>query len=125
MRRKKRKGKIVSKGVKKIEAFLQNLNVHYTKEYRFSDCRDKLPLPFDFVIFKNDIFCGAIEYNGIQHYQKIRRFSGRKGFKKQQLHDLIKIDYCSQNKIPLLIISYLQEENIEELCKDFLNTIVD
>ena len=118
MRRRKKRGKIISKGVKRIIEFLKLNEFDFKTEYRIKECRDKLPLPFDFVIFKNNNIL-LIEFQGIQHYKKIRKFGGQKALTKQKIHDIIKVDYCLTHKIPLLIISY-EDENIEELCYNFL-----
>ena len=118
MARKKR-GKRISKGVKRIIAFLEEKKVEYRTEVRFPECKDKRTLPFDFTIYVNDKIMAHIEYNGIQHYKAIRRWRGKKGLLKQQKHDAIKVAYCKEKCLPLLVIHY-EEEKIEELCLDFL-----
>ena len=118
VRRKRKKRRIVSNGVKKIIAHLENCKIEFKQEHRFTDCRDKLPLPFDFVIYYNGEIRAVIEYNGQQHYEKIRRFGGRKALTKQQAHDLIKMEYCRAKNIPFLVISY-ESKNVEELCDEF------
>lgn len=93
-------------------------NCEFEQEYKFADCRDKLPLPFDFVVFKDGAISAAIEYNGIQHYKGVRRFGGKKALTRQQQHDLIKFEFCRAKNIPFLVISY-EQDNIEDLCEEF------
>ena len=124
MAAKKRKKKSrVSNGVKAITIYLETNNIRFKKEHRFKECRDKLPLPFDFAILKDKEIVAVIEYNGVQHYKSVRRWKGKKGLIKQQLHDLIKIDYCKINKIPFLVISYEDEDKSPELLQVFLLSI--
>ena len=48
---------------------LKRLNIPFKREYRLEDCRDKMPLPFDFALFNNENeLIGLIENNGSQHY---------------------------------------------------------
>lgn len=117
MRRKRKyRRRGASNGVKKITQYLLDRNIVFKKEYRIKECRDKLPLPFDFAIFSGIQVIYLIEYNGVQHYKFCRKFhKSKKGLKTQQLHDLIKIEFCQSNKIPLLSISFEEEEKIEEI----------
>ena len=119
-RRKRRPRKTQSEGARKIEEYLKAHNLSYKKEHRIKECRDKLPLPFDFVIFGP---YALIEYNGIQHTKSVRRFGGKKALIKQQQHDLIKLEYCRANNIPFLVISHT-EENIDELLDEFIRIII-
>lgn len=96
-------------GAEKCEKILRE---HFTenqiiKEDWFHDCRDKLPLPFDFHI-KTDTMDYLIEYDGEQHYKQRSdgRFGGEDDFQKTQLHDTIKNQYCLENNIPLIRIPY-------------------
>jgi len=50
-------------------------------------------------------------------------FGGTKEFKKRKKLDDIKLKYCINENIPLLIISYKDYENIEKLILDFLNRL--
>lgn len=104
----------LSKWCKKVEDFLNINNISFTKEFIFNDCRDILPLPFDYYI---DINNGLIEVDGEQHFgEKYYTFGKTKeqrklGFEKLCLHDKIKNEYCKKNNIKLLRISY---KNIED-----------
>ena len=124
-KKRKRKGKIISNGVKRIASYLKQQDVEFQTEFRFKDCRDKLPLPFDYIILKDNNIIGLIEYQGIQHYRSVRRFKGKKGLANQQLHDQIKFNYCMKNNLRLLVISYEQEDKIEEILEEFLKFVQD
>ncbi len=115
-----------SKGEKAISEWLDKSNIFYKIQYTFEGCRDKLPLPFDFVIFnKENKLILLIEYDGKQHFEPVN-FGGisderaKENFEKIKLHDQIKNDYCKQNNIPLLRIPYWEFDNIEEILKNEL-----
>lgn len=104
-----------SKGELRIECILNKLSIKYDKQYYFADCRGvKRPLPFDFVIHADLPL--AIEFQGRQHYENVW---GQDTLSCTIKNDEIKMNYCKQNNIPLLIISYW--ENIETKVIDFIN----
>jgi hypothetical protein len=108
----------MSSGATLIKLMLDELNLNYDAEYRFDDCRNIHPLPFDFVIFnksQENKIDFLIEYDGEFHY-KVARYSKdknkmREKLKSQQKHDKIKDDYCHKNNIPLFRIPYWLTKN--------------
>lgn len=62
----------------------------------------------------------AIEYNGPQHYQPIKLFGGITKLKQQQQRDEWIRNYCHNERIKLIEISYLDYENIENILSDSL-----
>jgi hypothetical protein len=80
--------------------FLDEHDIKYEQEKRFNDCKDKLPLPFDFFISPN--IC--IEMDGIQHEKPIEFFGGVKAYEELKRRDQIKTDYCEKNNIILFRI---------------------
>ena len=46
--------KKLSLGEYKIKTFLKDNNIDFIEQYKFSDCINVLPLPFDFAIFNNN-----------------------------------------------------------------------
>lgn len=110
-----------SKGEKCISRFLTEKNIEHKTQYKFKECKNINPLPFDFALLKKNTLVGLIEYHGGQHEQPVEYFGGVEQFKKTQINDKIKVDYCKDNNIPLLIIWYY--ENIEEKLNEFLNTL--
>ena len=51
-----------------VEEILKKYKLSYISQYKFEDCKDILPLPFDFYLNKNNI---AIEVDGECHYKPI------------------------------------------------------
>lgn len=119
-------GCIDSTGEATIVRLLNSWNITYQKEYTFDDCKDKSVLPFDFGVLKEEKLICVIEFDGLQHFQKVR-FNGmteeraQEAFEIGQIHDRIKNDYCQKNNIPLLRIKYSEIENIEQILLLFLN----
>ena len=106
---------------KRIQEVLGALNLKYIKQYKFKDCRNKLPLPFDFCIFLNNKKIILIEFDGEQHFIFSTNWDKtEEKFKKRQLNDKKKTAYCELNNIPLLRIAYWDFDNIEQLILSFL-----
>lgn len=106
----------ISKGERRIREVLDDLSIKYVSEYRINECKNKRPLPFDFAVFdKENKLVSLIEYDGAQHFKSIVVFEGEIGFESRKRNDKTKDDYCKQNNLPLLRISYLDFENIEKI----------
>lgn len=105
-----------SKGEFIIANYLKDNNIVYTEQYRFLDCKDKYPLPFDFAVWKdNDLI--LIEYDGIQHFE----FSGKDWNTEEHFiyikkHDELKNNYCREHNIKLFRINY-KDDIVKELKK--------
>jgi len=97
-----------SKGEKEIERWLKERNINFIPQYRFKDCRNKKPLPFDFYLTELNI---CIEYDGEQHFRPMG-FGGnaQEKFQRTKINDKIKNQFCKQKRIKLLRISF--NENI-------------
>lgn len=104
-----------SKGEIEICEWLQSHNISYEIQHKYPDCKDIRELPFD--VYIPDRNC-CIEFDGLQHEKPILFFGGQEGFDIRQKHDKIKDEYCKNNDISLLRISYNQ--NIEEELNNFL-----
>ena len=94
---------------------MDKYNCKYNYNYRFKDCRDKRPLPFDFYLSELNI---VIEFDGEHHYKPIR---GMKHFISTKLHDAMKTQYCKWNNIDLLRIPYWDRDNIEQILINYLH----
>lgn len=111
----------ISHGESGVEEYLNHYNIPYIRQYKFNDCCNKRPLPFDFYLSEYNV---CIEYDGIQHF-KPTDFAGRgklwaeKMFKQIQINDEIKNKYCEDNNIILLRIKY--NENIKNVLDNFFN----
>jgi ribosomal protein L19E len=110
-----------SKGEQLIENFLKDNKITFSRQYKFTDCKYKKSLSFDFAMINNNILYGLIEYQGIQHYKSIAHFGGDKNFLVRKIRDKIKQEYCIKNNIPLLVIPYTSFNTIETEIKNFLN----
>lgn len=118
-----------SKGEKEISNYLNNNNIKYIPQYKFDNCRNKNPLPFDFAIFDNEenLIC-LIEYDGEFHFENTEA----RGFlvKYNTINDIIKRDkikndYCKENNITLIRIPYFQKSKIEEILDRRLNRLIN
>ena len=117
------------KGPRAIREFLEKNNISFKKEVTFEDCYYKNKLPFDFAIYtpSGDLKM-LIEFDGEQHFTYIPHWHGdEEGFNIQKKRDSIKTEYCKNNNIPLLRISYEDYSNIDSILKkslfDFLKKI--
>lgn len=106
-----------TKGEQSIERYLKENHIDYISQYRFEECKDKKPLPFDFYL---PDYNTCIEYQGIQHYEPIDWFGGQDRFDGQIKRDSIKRNYCNNNGILLVEISYKDFDNIDKI----LNALV-
>ena len=111
----------ISHGEKDIENYLVQHNISYINQYKFNNCRNKRPLPFDFYLPEYNI---CIEYDGVQHFEPTD-FAGRgelwanKKLEQIQYNDEIKNRYCKDNNIILLRIKY--NEDIKNALDDVFN----
>ena len=112
-----------SKGEQIIEDFLKYKKIEYKAQIKFSECKDKKKLSFDFGISKNNMMVGLIEFQGRQHYQSIELFGGDAALTLYQYHDILKRTYCLQNNIPLLEIPYTQKDNIPAMLETFIEKV--
>ena len=104
-------GCVRSRGEEKITKILNEKNISFQKEYSFENLinpKTGRKLRFDFALFnnKNKLIC-LIEFDGYQHF-----LTDSKGYyTKEKILDLkyrdnLKNDYCKNNKIKLIRISY-------------------
>lgn len=101
----------------KTKEILDNFKIEYIQQYRFDDCRNILPLPFDFYLPEKNI---CIECQGLQHYEPVEYFGGNVGLKERQKLDKIKENYCILNNIILIKIKYNEIKQIEHILKNVL-----
>lgn len=105
-----------SHGELRVESFLKKNNIRYTYQKKFEDCRNKLPLSFDFYLEDLHI---CIEYDGEQHY--IPHFKTKfepdkeKQLNKAKTNDAIKDKYCKDNNIRLIRIPYWEKDKIYQI----------
>lgn len=110
-----------SKGENKIGDYLDSIEgLEIELQYKFSDCRSKNLLPFDFTIFKDEQLKLIIEYDGKHHFKIIEYFGGENGYKGTKKRDGIKTNYCKAKGIPLLRIPYWEYNNCEYIIENVL-----
>lgn len=107
--------KNTSKGELIIKEYLENNGINFEQQYKFDDCRDVRPLPFDFYLKQYNTI---IEFDGQLHYLPI---FGEEQLKYTQYHDSIKNDYCKTNNINIIRIPYWNGDKIEEILDLKLN----
>lgn len=93
----------LSKGEKIIKSFLDSKNINYKCQYRFDDCKDKYTLPFDFYLLDYNT---CIEFDGYQHFNPVEKWGGIENLNDIIKKDKIKSEYCINNKIELLRITF-------------------
>ncbi len=110
------------KGERAVRLFLENNNLKHDHQKTFNDCRHTNVLRFDFYVYHSTSNF-IIEYDGIQHFKVVKRFGGAKGFRDRIIKDHIKNEWCDQNNIPLLRISYTQLRKVDTIVKEFIEKL--
>ena len=109
----------ISKGEDEIEKYLIKNNIEYNHQHTFVDCinpKTSKKLPFDFYLLNSNII---IEYQGEQHYKKTGYYEKRAGgIEGLQYRDNLKREYCQNNGIKFIEISYKDFNNIKQILKE-------
>ena len=103
-----------------VRDWLASEGYQFETEARFPECRNKIPLPFDFKVMLGDEFV-LIEIDGRHHRESVSVFGG--GSKQSEVwrNDRIKEKFCDKNNYPLLRLdTSLGEDVIVERIKAFL-----
>ena len=106
-----------SRGEETVAHILDEFKVPYNEQFRIkleTEVRKEIIVDF-FLPSKNII----IEYNGIQHYEPIKKFGGEETFIERQKRDNYLRNYCKIHKIQLIEIPYT-ETNIKNFLKELL-----
>lgn len=113
-----------SKGELKIDEFLRASEFRYVRQFKFQDCKNLRPLPFDFAILNNDGNpIGIVEYQGEHHFKPITIWGGNENHESVSRNDIIKRKYCLLNQLPLLEISYQDKNKIIEKLSKFVESL--
>lgn len=116
-------GCIISQYEKQIQRILNDNKIEYKQQYSFPDLvsDNKRVLRFDFAIFKNKELAYLIEFQGQQHYKSVPGWGGEEKFQLQKKYDQKKINYCENNNIPLVILTYKDKIDCNNVVlKEFL-----
>lgn len=106
-------GCLKSKGEQLISFLLKENNIIFEQQKTFKDCTNPENtnlLFFDFYL--PDYNC-CIEYDGKQHFKSIDFYGGKEKFKRTQLLDSIKNEYCKNNNIKLIRIPFTDFDKID------------
>lgn len=108
----------------KLEKYLRDrlisLNIKFEQNKRYDDCRNILPLPFDFYLVDHNVL---LECDGVQHHRSIDFFGGDNRFECQTRNDDIKNKYCEDRNIKLIRLKNLDEIDRLDLSVIYRNTI--
>ncbi len=113
-----------SHGERTVRKFLEKNNIEFIREMKFSDCRGNLrPLQFDFYIPQGNVL---IEFDGRQHFECVNFYgcsneTALNNFNELKFNDEIKNNYCKNNNIPLIRISYKIKDVNEYLKNNLFN----
>lgn len=94
----------------KVMNWLNKNKIKFIQQKRYDDCRNIIPLPFDFYIEKYNIL---IEVDGQGHFNPVR-YNGisekdaTETFNRTKNNDSIKNKYCINNNIQLIRIPYYE-----------------
>lgn len=103
-----------SAGERIIEKELLKFNVCYIKQKSFYELKNKRKLYFDFYLPEYNC---AIEFDGKQHFENNTSRLFSKNFEKTRIRDILKNNFCFNNKIYIIRIPYFL---IEDICIDQL-----
>lgn len=95
-----------SKGEKIVKKILRENSINYVDQYRIDILENINPSGYTYIDFYLPDLNIAIEYNGIQHYIPIEHFGGELRFDKQKRRDQYVKEYCANNDIKLVEVSY-------------------
>jgi len=104
-----------SKGEKTIRNFLIDKSIMFEEQKTFNNCINPETgknLLFDFYISERNL---CIEYDGEQHFKPMRFSKANKTLELIQKRDKIKNDFCTNNNINLLRITYRQFKEISSI----------
>lgn len=105
------------------ENYLSDNGYVFTPQFKDLELKLKKSLKIDFMLHFGDLNL-AIELNGKQHYVQANRSKdmelNRKNFELYQIRDAIKVKWCAERGIPLLVVSYLDFHKIPELIEAFI-----
>ena len=109
-----------SKGELCITNFLIKHEYVFIYQHKFSDCKRKYSLPFDFYIPSLNV---CIEYDGEFHYRTWANSTEPKHINKLKqikIADSIKTAYCKENGIRLIRIPFWDFNNINTILENIL-----
>ena len=102
----------ISRGENIIRSYLIRNNINFIKNYSFETCKYKNVLKFDFYLPDLNL---CIEYDGVQYFVPIDYFGGIKTFNYIRRNDIIKNNFCKENKINLIRFKYNENDLFKKI----------
>ena len=100
-----------------VANFLEEQNIPYKREFKFTDCKKKRLLPFDFCLWYDLSSRVLIEVDGELHYKQSPYLE------EIQSNDEYKTRYCKYKNIPLLRIPYWEFNEAEDYKQSIISFI--
>lgn len=122
----KKSDKALSNEAMKVYLHLTKMKIEFSMEKYFDDCtspKTNMKLPFDFYLPQYNTL---IEYDGRQHFEYVKKYHGdnkKEGLKllaEQQFRDKIKDEYCKENNIKLIRISFKEKSKIKNIIESII-----
>lgn len=104
-----------SKGEEKLINLFRRGGINFEREVSFEELvgKKKVPLRFDFGIYRNGKLVCLVEFDGRQHFEFVSHFhKNMSGFKRQMEWDRRKNSYCLMHNIPLIRVPYWDLDNL-------------
>jgi hypothetical protein len=105
------------------ENYLVDMGYAFTAQFKDPTLKLTNVLKIDFMLHFKDVNL-AIELNGKQHYKQANRSRDMelniRNFLLYQERDKIKVKWCAERGIPLLVIPYWDFKRIPELIEEFI-----
>jgi len=114
--------KEISEPVRKIKDVLKMLGISYMREKKFKGLvnDNKTNLAMDFAFKANNKYC-CIEFNGRHHYFPMGDSErAQKRFERFRFNGNCRKEWAKINRVPLLIIPFDAEDQIEKTVHDFV-----
>lgn len=108
-------------GENRIREYLIDNSIVFEEQKKFVGCKYKDTLRFDFYVPSKNI---CIEFDGIQHFIPYSFSSDQtdatklRNLEDTQARDNIKVQYCLENRISLIRISYKEINSINEILSE-------
>lgn len=107
----------------KVKTYLEEKGIKYIPQKRFPKCKLKRSLPFDFYLVDYNY---VIEVNGQQHYyENAEFFHSERTFQEQQKVDQYKKQFCIDNNIGYLELSFWSINNPSQTYKKKIDEITN
>lgn len=118
-----------SKGERLIKGWLEDKNIPFLYQHKFSDCinpKTQRCLIFDFYLPEHNTI---IEFDGPQHYKPFRFYGqseeiAEQAFIECKFRDSIKNDYCKRNNLELIRINFTYNKKFKDKIEQVLLDII-